>query len=83
MWLHKSRIGSSISLPGKTSVPFPQGRAPNVRFEMFNVFNNVNFTGLSTNITSSTFGQLTGQLDTTRSGGVLARTGQWAIRISF
>src|SRR5262249_5640989 len=40
-----------------------------LRFEMFNVFNNVNFTGLTTNVTSSTFGQLTGVLDTGRSTG--------------
>ena len=54
-----------------------------MRIEMFNVFNTTNFTGISNNITSSTFGQLTSQLDTTRSGGVLARTGQWSVRVSF
>jgi hypothetical protein len=54
-----------------------------LRCEMFNVFNNVNFVGAQTNITGATFGQLTAQLDTSRGGGALARSGQWAIRVSF
>lgn len=54
-----------------------------MRFEMFNVFNNANFSGPTLTTTSSTFGQLTGTLDSGRSTGVLSRTGQWAIRLSF
>jgi hypothetical protein len=50
---------------------------------MFNVFNTAVFTSPSNSIQSSTFGQLTAVLDTTRAGGVFSRTGQWAARISF
>ncbi|HYL76713.1 MAG TPA: hypothetical protein VEU96_21035, partial [Bryobacteraceae bacterium] len=54
-----------------------------IRLEMFNAFNTSNFTGAQTTITGNTFGQLTGTLDTTRSGGVLSRAGQWAVRVTF
>ena len=54
-----------------------------MRLEMFNVFNTANFTGLQTNIQTATFGQATSVLDTTRAGGVFARTGQWAVRVTF
>ena len=50
---------------------------------MFNAFNTAIFTSPSNSIQSSTFGQLTAVLDTTRSGGVFARTCQWAVRLSF
>jgi hypothetical protein len=62
----------------------PDGRFDfQIRLEMFNVFNTAVFTGPGTNIQTSTFGQLTSVLDTTRAGGVFARTGQWAVRLSF
>ena len=54
-----------------------------IRLEMFNVFNTANFTGAQLNITGATFGQYNSTLDTTRSGGVLSRAGQWAVRVSF
>ena len=50
---------------------------------MFNVFNTAVFTSPGNNLQTSTFGQLTAVLDTTRSGGVFSRTGQWAVRLSF
>lgn len=74
-------FGQDLSLAKHTR--FRERFDVEMRIEMFNVFNTANFSGLSNNITSSTFGQLTTQLDTTRAGGVLARTGQWSIRVSF
>jgi hypothetical protein len=62
----------------------PDGRFDvEMRLEMFNVFNTAVFTSPSNSIQSSTFGQLTSVLDTTRAGGVFSRTGQWALRVSF
>jgi hypothetical protein len=62
----------------------PDGRLDfEIRLEMFNVFNTAVFTSPSNSIQSSTFGQLTAVLDTTRAGGVFSRTGQWAVRLSF
>jgi hypothetical protein len=62
----------------------PDGRFDfQIRLEMFNVFNTAVFTSPSNSIQSSTFGQLTAVLDTTRAGGVFSRTGQWAVRLSF
>ena len=62
----------------------PEGRFDfEMRLEMFNVFNTANFTGLTNSIQSNTFGQSTAVLDTTRAGGVFARTGQWAVRLTF
>jgi len=62
----------------------PEGRFDfQIRLEMFNVFNTAVFTTPGTNLQTSTFGQLTAVLDTTRAGGVFARTGQWAVRLSF
>jgi hypothetical protein len=62
----------------------PEGRFDfQIRLEMFNVFNTAVFTSPGNNLQTSTFGQLTAVLDTTRSGGVFSRTGQWAVRLSF
>jgi hypothetical protein len=62
----------------------PEGRFDfQIRLEMFNVFNTAVFTSPGNNLQTSTFGQLTAVLDTTRSGGVFSRTGQWAVRLTF
>ena len=74
-------FGQDLSLSKKTKLM--EKVTMEIRLDLFNAFNTPNFTGLSLNTTSSTFGQLSGTLDTTRSGGVLSRTGQWSIRLSY
>ncbi len=74
-------FGQDLSLSKKTRIW--ERITMEMRLEMFNVFNNANFTTPSLTTTSSTFGQLSATLDTTRSGGVLSRTGQWSVRVSF
>ncbi len=74
-------FGQDLSLSKKTKIQ--EKVTMEIRLEMFNVFNNANFTGASLTTTSSTFGSLSGTLDTTRSGGVLSRTGQWSIRLTY
>jgi hypothetical protein len=51
--------------------------------EFFNALNHPNFTGQTTGIDSTTFGQLTGIVDTVRGGGVTSRIIQWALRINW
>jgi len=74
-------FGQDLSLSKKTRIL--EKATLEMRIEMFNVFNTANFTSPSLTTTSSTFGQLTATLDTTRSGGVLSRTGQWSVRITY
>ena len=54
-----------------------------IRLEAFDAFNNANFQGLQTGVDSTTFGQMTATVDTTRSGGVNARIVQWAAKVTF
>jgi hypothetical protein len=54
-----------------------------IRMEFFNAFNNPNFTGQTTGIDSTTFGQLSSIVDTVRGGGVTSRIIQWALRINW
>lgn len=54
-----------------------------IRLELFNAFNHPNFTSLQTQIDSSSFGKLTGIVDTVRGGGVTSRIIQWALRINW
>jgi len=62
----------------------PEGRFDfQIRLEMFNLFNEPIFAGLTTSIQTSTFGQSTSVLDPTRSNGIFSRNGQWAVRLSF
>ncbi len=54
-----------------------------IRLELFNAFNNANFTSPITAIDSSTFGRMTKTVDPVRDGGVTARVMQWAIRLNW
>lgn len=54
-----------------------------IRFEFFNAFNHPNFGGLTTNVTSNAFGELSNTVDTVRGGGVTSRIIQWAVRINW
>ncbi|MCS6951913.1 MAG: carboxypeptidase-like regulatory domain-containing protein [Bryobacterales bacterium] len=54
-----------------------------IRLEMFNAFNNPNFTSLQTGIDSASFGKMTSTVDTVRGGGVTARIIQWAVRVNW
>lgn len=54
-----------------------------LRLEGFDVFNNANFGGAQLSTDSTTFGQLTGTVDTARGGGVTSRIIQWAVRLHF
>jgi hypothetical protein len=54
-----------------------------IRFEFFNAFNHPNFGGLTTNIESSSFGELSNTVDTVRGGGVTSRIIQWAVRVNW
>ncbi len=58
-----------------------------IRFEFFNAFNHPNFANpgaaATAQVDNAKFGQLVDLLDSSRGGGVNARTIQWAIRVNF
>ncbi len=58
--------------PGQTTPCFDVPAPGQLGNTSYNAFSGPNF-----------FGQATGMLDTTRAGGVCARTGQWAVRGTF
>lgn len=78
-----------FSVIKRTSIPSISERFNlEIRFEGFNALNHPNFVTLvgsnqSGSIASPTFGQMTGQADTVRGGGVNSRLIQWAIRVNW
>ncbi len=54
-----------------------------IRLELFNAFNNANFSGAQTGIDSTTFGRLQTTVDTSRGGGVTARIIQFGLKFHW
>jgi len=77
-------FNQDLGLMKKTAIPSISEQFNfEIRLELFNAFNNPNFTGLETGIDSSSFGKLTSTVDTVRGGGVTSRIIQWAVRINW
>ena len=77
-------FNQDVGIAKRTRIPSISDRFDvELRLELFNAFNNPNFTGLQTGIDSSTFGKLTATVDTVRGGGVTSRIIQWALRINW
>jgi len=77
-------FNQDFSIIKRTSVPsVSELFNVEVRLEFFNAFNHPNFTTLTTAIDGSTFGKMSGIVDTVRGGGVTSRIIQWAIRVNW
>lgn len=77
-------FNQDFGLVKKTAIPSISEQLNfELRLELFNAFNNPNFTGLTSGIDSSSFGRLTSTVDTVRGGGVTSRIIQWAVKINW